>query len=174
VIGVAVVWVSFVIGIAVVRSKLQNDERPSNSQANTTNTAKASNKTSSSVEPLTSPPSSLSPSDNLGLGRKALSDGDLSTARSHSSAIPPEAKEFALAKQYLATIERREQRKSVEAELADVGRQIAIQEDMMNRTEHMLDGEGTIGKQIYLNALERKGELQLQRIKLERKLKSMP
>lgn len=116
-------------------------------------------------------PSSLSSTENLELGKKALSDGDLSTARSHLSAISKEAKELASAKQYLATVERREKRKVVEDELENVKRDEVGAEDMLNRTKNM---EGSIGKNIYANALKRKAELQLQRIKLERQLKSMP
>lgn len=169
-IGLAAVGVLFVIGLGYFIKNAKTN-RQSNSQANATNTSNASNKTIASAPASTPAPTTLSASENLALGKKALGDGNLSTARSHLSAIPKDAKEFASAKQYLATVAKREQRKSVENELESVESQIANQEDMMNRTE---DGEGSIGKSIYANALKRKAELQLQRIKLERKLKSMP
>ncbi|MCW2957034.1 MAG: hypothetical protein JWO69_1903 [Thermoleophilia bacterium] len=154
---------------------IDKSNRPSNTQTNTSTALSVpSNKTIAPATPLTPSPSNLSSTENLALGKKALGDGDLSTARNHLSAIPKEAKEFASAKQYLATLERREKRKTVEDELESVKRDEAGVEDTMNRTEHMLDSEGTIGKQIYANALKRKGELQLRRIKLERKLKGMP
>lgn len=136
----------------------------SNSDTNVTQTA--------SAKPTPSPAlSSLSPKENLEAGRKALSQGDLGTARTHLTAIPKGASEYASAKQLLTKVEAREKRKAIEDELADVRGSEAEVENTLNKTEDM---EGSIGKTIYANALKRKGELQLRRIQLERKLKGMP
>lgn len=137
---------------------------------NSSQTAIAS--TSSTPPPL--PPSNLSSTENLALGKKALSDGNLSAARSHLSAIPKEAKEFASAKQYLATLEKREKRKVVEDELNGVESEQARVEEMLDATEDFGEQAGSPKKAIYLSALKRKAQLQLRRIELERKLKSMP
>ncbi len=104
-------------------------------------------------------------------GKKALSNGDLGVARSYLSAISKDAKEFVSAKQYLATLEKRERRKSIEDELNSVESEQAGNERALDLYENM---EGSIGKGSYLNALKKKGELQLRHIQLERKLKSMP
>lgn len=119
-------------------------------------------------------PSTLSSTENLALGKKALSDENLSAARSHLSAIPKDAKEFSSAKQYLATVEKREKRKVVEDELNGVKSEQAGVEQMLDATEDFGEQAGSPKKAIYLNALKRKGQLQLRRIELERKLKSMP
>lgn len=120
------------------------------------------------------PPSAKTSEENLELGKKALSVGDLSTARNHLSAIPKDTKEFASAQQYLAVVEKREKRKAVENELEQVKRDQANVEEMLDATEDFGEQAGSPKKALYLNALKRKGELQLKRIKLERQLKSMP
>lgn len=58
-----------------------------------------------------------------------------------------------------------------ENELASVKSDLAAVERMLNETEDYSE-QGTIKKTLYMNALKRKGELQLQRITLERKLKA--
>lgn len=148
-----------------------NNNKSTNTVQNSSNTVTSTQIASTTFSK--SVPSSLSPSENLASGKKALSDGDLSTARNHLSAIPKDAKEFASAKQYLATVENREKRKVVEDELKSVESEQASVERTLNATEDYSD-EGTLKKNIYLNALKRKGELQLRYIQLERKLKSMP
>lgn len=150
---------------------LSNNDKPAITKQRNSSSLVSSNSTATVTSAATPQSSALSSKENLEAGKKALSNGDLSTAKSHLSAIPKEAKEFTSAKQYLATLERREKRKAVEDELESVKRDEANAEDMLNRTEHM---EGTIGKNIYANALKRKAELQLKRIKLEQKLKGMP
>lgn len=119
-------------------------------------------------------PSSLSPKDNLELGVNALSQSDLSTARSHLSAISKGSPEYARAKKALAEVEARDKKAKIYAELRDLTTQAAQQDKLMNETEHMLDGEGTVGKTVYLNAFKRRAQIQLQRLELERKLKRMP
>lgn len=165
---------SLLLTLGVLAPIIDKPKRPSGTQTNANSTSNSSvNRTALSATPTPPASSNLSPSDNLAQGKKALSDGDLSTARNHLSAIPEEAKEFASAKQYLATVERREKRKAVEDELAGVKRDQASVENMLDQTEDYSE-EGTIKKTIYANALKRKAELQLRRIQLERKLKSMP
>jgi hypothetical protein len=63
------------------------------------------------------------------------------------------------------------ERTSIQNELAQLEHDEAQQEIILNQTENM---EGTVGKQLYLNALKRKGEIQLRRIELERKLNKLP
>lgn len=161
--------------IGILAPIIDKSNRPLNSQTNTSNTLNASSNQAIAPATLsTPPPLSLSPSENLTLGKKALSDGDLSIARSHLSAIPKGSKEFAAAKQYLATIEKREKRKAVEDELESVKRDQAGVEEMLDATEDFGEQAGSPKKALYLNALKRKGQLQSRRIELERKLKSMP
>ncbi len=61
---------------------------------------------------------------------------------------------------------------SIESELAGVQRDQASVEEMLDATEDFGPQAGSPKKAIYLNALKRKGQLQLQRIALERKLKA--
>ena len=61
---------------------------------------------------------------------------------------------------------------SIESELAGVRRDQSSVEEMLDATEDFGPQAGSPKKAIYLNALKRKGELQLQRISLERKLKA--
>lgn len=143
-----------------------------NGNNNQSKTASSSPNVSTNSTPLL--PLDLSAKEKLEAGKKALEQEDLSTARNYLSAIPKGSPEYAAAEQLIAKLELREQRKKIQDQLADIKRQEANQEELMNKTEKMLDGEGTIGKQIYLNALKRKAELQLQRIELERKLKKLP
>ncbi|HEX9929313.1 MAG TPA: hypothetical protein VGB02_12315 [Pyrinomonadaceae bacterium] len=161
--------------LSILIEKSEKSNRQSNSQTSTINTLEgSSNKTITPATPSTPSPSSLSSTDNLALGKKALSKGDLGTARSHLSIIPKEAKEFASAKQYLAAVERREKRKVVEDQLNSVKSDQAGVEQMLDATEDFGEQAGSPKKAIYLNALKRKGQLQLRRIELERKLKNMP
>lgn len=60
----------------------------------------------------------------------------------------------------------------IESELAGVRRDQASVEEMLDATEDFGPQAGSPKKAIYMNALKRKGELQLQRIALERKLKA--
>lgn len=116
-------------------------------------------------------PSNLSAKENLEAGKKALEQEDLSAGRNYLSAIPKGSPEYAAAKQLLAKLEIREQKAKINDELRKLAREDAQQEELLNQTENM---EGTIGKQIHLNALKRKAEIQLKRIELERKLKKLP
>jgi hypothetical protein len=63
------------------------------------------------------------------------------------------------------------ERTSIQNELAQLEHEEGQQEIILNQTENM---EGTVGKQLYLNALKRKEEIQLRKIELERKLKKLP
>jgi hypothetical protein len=61
---------------------------------------------------------------------------------------------------------------SIESELASVESDQARVEEMLDATEDFGPQAGSPKRAIYMNALKRKGELQLQHIALERKLKT--
>lgn len=149
-----------------VQDSLNNAPRisdPLNMEGNTVNNSSSGG----AMPPL---PYALSSKENLEAGKKALSQGDLSTARIHLSAIPKGSSEYASAKQFLAKLEASEQRAQINDELQKLADEAARKEELLDQTENM---EGSIGKSIYLNALKRKGEIQLRRIELERKLKRL-
>ena len=137
--------------LAVVMVIRDNNEGRENNGNHSPSESQIQSRLQSSPTPTPlAAPSSLSPKENLEAGKKALSQGDLSTARNHLSGIPKGSQEYASANQFLAKVEASEQRKKIEDELKDIRSQIARQEDIMNRTKSM---EGSIGKNLYANAL---------------------
>lgn len=174
ILGVLSVFVCFLmlsLFLAITGLNGAANRQTSKSQMNANSNSSQTPIASTSSTP---PPSNLSSTENLALGKKALNDGNLTAARSHLSAIAKETKEFSSAKQYLAIVEKREKRNVVENDLNSVKSEQAGVEEMLDATEDFGEQAGSPKKAIYLNALKRKGQLQLRRIELERKLKSMP
>lgn len=87
----------------------------------------------------------------------------IESAKQKMAAIPP--------KKAIAQAAVREPRQKLKDELESLESEDAQLERALDMYENM---EGSIGKSSYLNALKKKGELQLRRIQLERKLKKLP
>ncbi len=111
------------------------------------------------------------------MGKKELSEGSLSIAAIHLAAIPKNAKEYASARQLLAQIASRSQRKETESrkEIEEQLANLASEDEQLDRALDMYDGyDGPAATATKSKALKRKAQIQLRRTELERKLKTMP
>jgi hypothetical protein len=162
-----------------------------NSGKNTVRETNANNAANSSSNTATTTPikeyrspSDLSSAENLEVGKKYLregTEGGRAFAAVHLGAVPKNAKEYTEAKKLYAQVmvdakrdaQRKEPhtRKEVEDELANLVGEDAQLESALDQYE---DYEGPAATATKLNALKRKGQIELRRIELERKLKRMP
>jgi hypothetical protein len=177
----AVVGVLLAVGLGTV-VKFETRRRPLNTHSDANSTANSSSNTATPT-PMKHArlPSSLSPAENLEEAKQYLSEdtkGGRALASFHLSAIPKTAKEYPVAKQLLAQIKadvkRNEQRnepstrKEIEDELAGLAAEDAQLEKTLDLYE---DYDGPATTQTKLKALQRKGQIELRRVELEKRLK---
>lgn len=174
-----------VLSIIILGVAVKNVNQKSNTQSNANSTSNNSlvNTTSTPIK-VTRSPSDLSSAENLEEAKEYLKRDkgvDKTYASMHLEAIPKTAKEYPEAKRLLAEIkvyfQRLNQqsepntRKEIEDELANLAGEDAQLENTLNQYENY---EGQAATATKLKALKRKGQIELRRIELERKLKSMP
>ncbi|MEZ5423947.1 MAG: hypothetical protein R2682_12775 [Pyrinomonadaceae bacterium] len=184
IIGLGVVVGVLFVTVVGVFSEFKNAMRKANTQANANSTANSSSSpTTSTPKHGFREPSTLSSAENLEEAKRRLSTGndvDKTFASMHLEAIPKTAKEYPVAKQLLAEIgtyfkrlnQRSESstRKELEDELAGLAGEDAQLDRALDLYE---DYDGPSATATKLNALKRKGEIELRRIEIERKLKKM-
>ena len=170
-----ILFVAMSVAFDSVKNKISesNENNAANSLSNTATTTPLNIRRSAE---------DLSPAENLEEAKRLFKTGnyeDITFAAGHLSAIPKTAKEYPVAKKlqtqidvYFKRVNQRKEpitRKEIEDELANLAGEDAQLEDTLDQYE---DYEGQAATATKLNALKRKGQIELRRIELQRKLKS--